>query len=58
MSRYQAEMFKRDTDIPDVPERLTPMVLQAAELLGLYRAELARSLSTGAGIHTLLSSSG
>ena len=33
-----------DTDLFDTPERLTPAVLQAAELLGLYRAELARIL--------------
>ena len=40
-------------DIPvgviESPARLTPAVLQAAELLGLYRAELARVLNLQCG---------
>ena len=37
-------MTTLDTDLLDAPERLTPAILQAAELLGLFRAELARIL--------------
>lgn len=37
-------MFQIPTDIDDSPRRLTQAVLQAAELLGLYNAELARIL--------------
>ena len=37
-------MTSFDTKIFETSERLTPVVLQAAEQLGLYRAELARIL--------------
>lgn len=37
-------MTSFDTKIFETSERFTPAVLQAAELLGLFRAELARIL--------------
>jgi hypothetical protein len=36
-------------EVTDTPARLTPAVLQAAELQGLYRAELARVLQLQCG---------
>lgn len=37
-------MHTLSDDVFDSPQRLTPAVLQAAEMLGMYRAELARVL--------------
>ena len=37
-------MYAITDEVFDSPARLTPAVLQAAEMLGMYRAELARVL--------------
>lgn len=42
-------MFQIDNDVVNEPQRLTPAVLQAAEMLGMYRAELARVLHLQCG---------
>lgn len=42
-------MFQIDIDVVNEPQRLTPAVLQAAEMLGMYRAELARVLHLQCG---------
>lgn len=42
-------MFQIDIDAVREPQRLTPAVLQAAGMLGMYRAELARVLHLQCG---------
>ena len=37
-------MFEIDQKVIEKPEKLTPAVLQVAEMLGMYHAELARVL--------------
>lgn len=42
-------MFLIDVDVAGEPQNLTPAVLQAAEMLGMYHAELARVLHLKCG---------